>query len=70
MWASDKYDGHGLVFTLCAGVFLHPGKICVSIAAPALINVSYCFVVVVVAVVVVVLEEHLIETRYIRVTLS
>ena len=66
MWASDKYDGHGLVFTVCAGVFLHPGKICVSIAASALINVSYCFVVVVV----VVLGEHLIETRYIYVTLS
>ena len=57
MWASDKYNGYGLVFTLCAGVFLHPGKICISIAASALINVSYCFVVVVV---VVVLGEHLI----------
>ena len=61
MWASDKYNGYGLVSTLCAGVFLHPGKICVSIGASALINVSYCFVIVVVViVVVVVLGEHLI----------
>ena len=62
MWASNKYNGYGLVFTLCAGVFLHPGEICISIAASALINVSYCFVVVVVVVVgvVVVLGEHLI----------